>query len=175
MIRFIALALAASGLAAAAIPGPGTYTISQGNQSLGLGKSKGNVLFPQSNAADSAQQWVLESTSGSSCGTFNVKNAKFGTYLGYPPNNVRSWDTIKGVDKPVEFTLFPGSNPDEFHLVSKDRMGVNIGPGGRLPPPGQERSEIVLRSQDGREKPWVFKKVSARAGAAKPQESCSPN
>ncbi|KAG8719883.1 hypothetical protein FRC12_019748 [Ceratobasidium sp. 428] len=183
MVRFIAMLLAASGLAAAAIPGPGTYTISQEDRSLALKQSKGIAIASQSNATESAQQWVLESTQGSKCGTFKVKNVKFGTYLGYPPRNVRdlAGSPIVGVEGPVQFTLFPGNKPDEFYLMSKERMGINYEPFGPLPANADEFPKVFLRQQYGYELPWVFKKAPAPApapayaGGDKSQESCSPN
>ncbi|KAG8795365.1 hypothetical protein FRC12_015498 [Ceratobasidium sp. 428] len=179
MVRFTALILAASGLVAAAIPESGTYTISQRGRSLGLKQSKSIAVVSQSKASESAQQWVLQSTPGSGCGTFTVKNAKFGTYLGYRSGNIRdlAGSPIMGVDEAVQFTLFPGNKPDEFYLMSKDRMGVNYDAIGPLPANADDFPKVFLRPQQGYEQPWVFKKASApaRAGASKPQESCPPN
>ncbi|KAG8794286.1 hypothetical protein FRC12_025025 [Ceratobasidium sp. 428] len=83
MVRFVALVLAASSLVAAATTGPRTYTISQNGKSISLKNSEGFALLAQSNAAEPAQQWVLEYTPGSPSRTFTFKNVKFGTYFSY--------------------------------------------------------------------------------------------
>ncbi|KAG8780317.1 hypothetical protein FRC12_023197 [Ceratobasidium sp. 428] len=172
MVRFIALVLAASGLVAAAVPGPRTYTISQNDKSLTLKKSEGFALLTPSNATEPAQQWVLEYTPGSPSRTFTFKNAKFGTYFSYwnvPLRGGPGEGPMAGNDRPVPFILAPSNKPGEFYITNKENMTVIYYPIGGSPNNLADRPQVHIHwPQEGSEQTWVFKKAPAAAAAAKP-------
>ncbi|KAG8719051.1 hypothetical protein FRC09_011687 [Ceratobasidium sp. 395] len=167
MVRFVAyptLCALASALLACGLPQPGTYSISLRNNILTLDEKLGNAFTTPYPNDPASQEWTLES--GSVFGTFNLKNSKFGSYLGY--QDASSNSKTLGKNTPTEYMLFPSDRPEAYFIVTKERQdGTRLVldqyslRGTRLDP----EQEAALQLEGENKEPWTFKRTD---GGEKP-------
>ncbi|KAG8780316.1 hypothetical protein FRC12_023196 [Ceratobasidium sp. 428] len=163
MVRFITystLCVLASALLACGLPQPGTYSISLRNSILTLDEKLGTAFTTPYPDESASQKWILKS--GSVFGTFNLKNSKFGSYLGY--QDAKSNSKVLGKNTPTEYMLFPGDKPEAFFIVTKVRQdGARLVldeyslRGTRLDP----EQEAALQLEGENKEPWTFKLTDA--------------